>query len=120
MSVLFALWLGCAHSPPVTGDASWYGPGFRGNPTASGQRFRPRRRTAAHRSLPFGTVLRVRRVDTGDTVRVVVNDRGPYVDGRILDLSKGAARRLDMLDEGVVTVELEVVGCRQRYGHCGR
>ncbi len=88
--------------------ASWYGPGLRGNDTASGERFRPHRRTAAHPSLPFDTVVVVARVDTGERVRVRINDRGPYVEGRIIDLSKGAARRLHMLDDGVVRVEVRV------------
>ena len=106
---------GCAGRHVETGQASWYGPGFRGNPTASGRRFRPWRRTAAHPSLPFGTVVRVTRTDTGDRVRVVVNDRGPYAGGRIIDLSRGAARRVHMVDAGVAPVELVVVGCRRRY-----
>lgn len=111
--------LGCSARRPVeTGLASWYGPGFRGKPTASGERFVPRKHTAAHRTLPFGTVIRVVRVDTGKSVRVVVNDRGPFVDGRIVDLSKGAARRIDLLDDGVVPVEVRVVGCRARRGPC--
>jgi len=115
------LMIGCAHrTHREAGKASWYGPGFRGKPTASGERFVPRKKTAAHRTLPFGSVVRVTRTDTGQSVRVVVNDRGPYVAGRVVDLSKGAARRIDMLDDGVVPVELKVVGCRPRRGPCGR
>jgi rare lipoprotein A len=111
---------GCAHrSHRETGKASWYGPGFRGKPTASGERFAPRKKTAAHRTLAFGTVVKVTRTDTGQSVRVVVNDRGPFVADRVVDLSKGAARRIDMLDAGVVPVELKVVGCRSRRGSCG-
>lgn len=111
--------MGCAARRSVEhGQASWYGPGFRGKPTASGERFAPRKRTAAHRTHPFGTVLRVERTDTGQSVRVVVNDRGPFVAGRVVDLSKGAARRIDMLDVGVVPVEIRVVGCRKRRGPC--
>lgn len=115
--LLAALLLACAARPPAeTGLASWYGPGFEGNPTASGEPFRPDlRRTAAHRDLPFGTVVKVTRTDTGQRVRVVVNDRGPYVDGRIVDLSRKAARRIEMVDAGVVPVEVKVVGCRRRY-----
>lgn len=100
--------------------ASWYGPGFRGKPTASGVRFRPRRRTAAHKTLPFGTVVKVTRTDTMDSVRVVINDRGPYAGGRVIDLSKRAARKIDMLDDGVAPVEIRVVGCRRRYDACNR
>lgn len=111
---------GCAHRGPVeTGKASWYGPGLRGNPTASGEPFRPGlRRTAAHRTLPFGTVVKVTRTDTGQSVRVVINDRGPHVSGRIIDLSKKAARRIDMVEAGVAPVKIEVVGCRRRYERC--
>lgn len=113
------LLLACAARGPVqTGKASWYGKELAGNPTASGEPFRPSRRTAAHRSLPFGTVVRVTRPDTGDSVRVVINDRGPFVAGRIIDLSRRAARRIDMLQAGVVAVQLQVVGCKERYGRC--
>lgn len=113
------VWLGCAHVPvDQAGAASWYGRELAGRPTASGEPFRPARRTAAHRTYPFGTVLRVTRVDTGESVRVVVNDRGPYAKGRVLDLSRRAARKLDMIDVGVTRVEIRVVGCRERYGRC--
>lgn len=108
----------CAHRTTQTGTASWYGPGFRGKPTASGEKFRPGKRTAAHRSLPLGTVVKVTHLDTGRSVRVVVNDRGPYAGDRILDLSKGAARRLDMLDAGTAHIKLKVVGCKKRYPAC--
>lgn len=117
--LLLLLVCACAHrAPPQTGKASWYGPGFAGKPTASGVPFRPSRRTAAHKTLPFGTVIRVTRVDTGAHVRVVVNDRGPYAKGRVVDLSQRAARKLDMLDAGVATVEIRVVGCKRRYEAC--
>jgi rare lipoprotein A len=118
--LLLAAILACA--PPViqTGAASWYGRELAGRPTASGEPFRPGLRTAAHPTLPFGTVLRVTRTDTGRSVRVVVNDRGPYAKGRIIDLAQRAARRLDMIDLGVATVELRVVGCRAKYGKCSK
>lgn len=112
------LLLACAHPVLQTGVASWYGPGLAGRPTASGETFRPSRRTAAHPSLPFGTVLKVTRVDTGTSVRVVVNDRGPFAGGRIIDLSRRSARRLDMLEIGLTTVELRQVGCRRRFPSC--
>ena len=115
---LLLLLSACAHRQVQTGQASWYGPGFAGKPTASGERFRPYKRTAAHKTLPFGTVVRVTRTDTGDRVRVVINDRGPFVQGRIIDLSKKAARRIDMLGDGVAPVEVKVVGCKKRYGGC--
>lgn len=111
--------LACApKAPDQIGIASWYGKELAGRPTASGRPFRPSRRTAAHRSLPFGTVLKVTRPDTERSVRVVVIDRGPFVDGRVIDLARRAARKLDMIDAGLATVELRVVGCRQRYGGC--
>ena len=101
------------------GQASWYGPGFAGRTTASGVPFRPWKRTAAHKELPFGTVVRVTRIDNGRSVRVVINDRGPYVDDRIIDLSRRAARRLNMLDVGVSAVEISILGCRKNYGRYG-
>jgi rare lipoprotein A len=107
----------------VAGVTSWYGPGFRGRPTASGETFRPAGRTAAHKTLPFGTVLVVEDPATGRRVRVVVNDRGPFVAGRDLDLSQGAARRLDLLQRGVAPVRWAEVGCKRRYDGprgCGR
>ena len=91
------------------GLASWYGKAFAGKKTANGERFDPKLYTAAHRRLPFGTWVEVRRVDTGRTVRVRINDRGPKVAGRIIDLSRRAAEDLDLVREGVVTVELRVV-----------
>ncbi|AKV02910.1 Rare lipoprotein A precursor [Labilithrix luteola] len=92
------------------GLASWYGNAFAGRKTANGERFDPSKRTAAHRSLPFGTWVEVRRVDTGRTVRVRITDRGPYAGGgRIIDVSKRAAEELDMVRTGVTRVELRVV-----------
>ncbi len=100
---------GCAHRLTEEGLASWYGPGFAGNLTANGERFRPCKRTAAHKTLPFDTRVRVTNLENGRKVVVRINDRGPYVDGRIIDLSKGAARVLKMLDSGVVKVKLVVI-----------
>jgi rare lipoprotein A len=84
-------------SPPARGVASYYGDRFRGRRTASGERFNPDDLTAAHRRLPFGSRIRVTNVHTGRTVMVRVNDRGPYVRGRVVDLSAQAAKdiRLD-------------------------
>lgn len=109
---LFAigLWLsGCAARHTEEGLASWYGPGFAGKPTASGERFVPCKRTAAHKTLPFGTRVRVTNLRNGRSVVVRINDRGPFVEGRIIDLSKGAARAIGMIDAGVVEVRLVVV-----------
>jgi rare lipoprotein A len=119
VTALLLMLLACAaRAPTQTGKASWYGDELRGNPTASGEPFRPSKRTAAHKTLPFGTVVKVTRTDTGESVRVVINDRGPYAKGRVIDLSERAAKRIDMIDEGVVTVEIRVVGCKERYERC--
>ena len=94
----------------LRGEASYYGKAFAGRKTASGELFEPRRFTAAHRSLPFGTVLRVKRVGSPALVYVRVNDRGPFgKKRRILDLSEAAAGELDMLRDGVCQVRVEVL-----------
>jgi len=93
-----------------TGMATWYGSAFAGKKTANGERFDPAKLTAAHRTLPFGTWVEVRRVDTGRTVRVRINDRGPWGDDkRIIDVSKKAAEDLELIRDGVARVELRVV-----------
>jgi rare lipoprotein A len=89
------------------GIASWYGPRFRGRDTASGERFNQNELTAAHRTLPLGTKATVTNLRNGKKVEVEINDRGPYARGRILDLSKAAAERLDM-DSGITPVRVEV------------
>ncbi|QIA28350.1 septal ring lytic transglycosylase RlpA family protein [Thermaerobacter sp. PB12/4term] len=89
--------------------ASWYGPGFYGRPTASGEIFTGREMTAAHRTMPFGTVLLVTYPETGRSVRVRINDRGPYVEGRDLDLSEAAAEALGMISAGVARVMYRVL-----------
>lgn len=86
------------------GGASWYGPGFHGKKTASGQRFNENAMTAAHRTLPFGTTVKVTNRRTGKSIRVVINDRGPFIRGRIIDLSKAAAAKLGTKDAGVGSV----------------
>jgi rare lipoprotein A len=90
------------------GHASWYGPGFHGRRTASGERFNSGALTAAHRSLPFGSLVRVVNENTGRSVVVRINDRGPFIGGRIIDLAHGAARQLGM--NGVATVSLYRLG----------
>jgi peptidoglycan lytic transglycosylase len=91
------------------GLATFYGLEQRGGPTASGERFDPHQLTAAHRTLPFGTWVRVTNTKNGRSVNVRINDRGPYGKGRIIDVSEEAARRLGMLDAGVVPVTVEVL-----------
>lgn len=92
------------------GRASWYGPGFHGQATASGERYDMKELTAAHRDLPFGALVEVRNLDNGLTVRVRINDRGPFVGGRIIDLSWAAARAIDMIGPGTARVELRLLG----------
>ena len=91
------------------GIASWYGPGFHGNKTANGEVFDMNARTAAHRTLPFGTLVRVTRLDTGASTVVRINDRGPHVAGRVIDLSNAAARQLDMVADGVARVRIDII-----------
>ncbi len=92
-----------------TGIASWYGREFHGKMTASGERFNMKDLTAAHKSLPFGSVVVVKNLDNGREVRVKINDRGPYKKGRILDLSYAAAKKLDILSDGEAMVGINVV-----------
>lgn len=91
------------------GIASYYGEGFQGRLTANGETFDTRRLTCAHRTLPFDTMVRVRNLANDKEVTVRVNDRGPYVGGRIVDLTEAAAERIDMKKSGVARVELTVV-----------
>ncbi len=121
--LLAAVGTGCASAPPadrasdftpepgdvVRGISSWYGPEFNGRATASGETFDMDGRTAAHRTLPFGTVLRVTNLDNGRSVKVTVNDRGPFIEGRILDLSRGAAKEIRMVKSGIAEVEIRVL-----------
>ena len=98
-------------SASFDGAVSYYADSLAGNNTASGEPYEPAERTAASRTLPFGTVLRVTRPDTGASVLVRVNDRGPFGRRqRVLDLSRSAAEALDMVRRGVVDVHVEVVG----------
>jgi rare lipoprotein A len=92
--------------PFAAGQASYYGEGFHGRLTANGERFNRHGLTAAHRKLKFNSCVVVENTLNGKRLQVRVNDRGPYIDGRIIDVSEGAARRLGMLDKGVVPVRL--------------
>jgi rare lipoprotein A len=93
----------------IQGQASWYGPGFDGNYTANGEVFNQYALTAAHRYLPFGTKVRVTNLDNGRSVVVRINDRGPFVGDRVLDLSRGAAQILGTVSTGVSSVRLDVL-----------
>lgn len=97
-----------AHSAG-SGKASWYGPGFHGRLTANGERYNQNAMTAAHRSLPFGTRVRVTNVNNGRSVVVRINDRGPFIRGRVIDVSAAAAHNLGMVHHGVVPVRLQVL-----------
>jgi rare lipoprotein A len=92
------------------GIASWYGSKFHGRKTASGERYNMYGISAAHRTLPLGTVVRVTHTGNGRKVTLRINDRGPFVEGRIIDLSYGAARRLGMVREGIADVVVEAFG----------
>ena len=103
-----------ATAPPPSaagqiGIASWYGYHHNGRRTANGEIHNSRLLTAAHRGLPFGTVVRVTNLKSGSQVVVRINDRGPYVGDRVIDLSEKAARRLGMLDDGIAPVSIEIV-----------
>ena len=94
---------------PRIGQASWYGPGFANRKTASGQRFDPNGLTGAHKTMRLGSQVRVTNLRTGRSVTVTINDRGPYIGRRELDLSYGAARRIGLLERGVERVLIEPV-----------
>ena len=93
----------------ITGEASWYGPGFYGNYTANGEVYRPGTMTAAHRTLPFGTKVRVTNLWNGRTAVIRINDRGPFIDHRVIDLGHGAASDLGLTASGIAQVKLEVL-----------
>ena len=100
------------------GEASWYGRSYAGRPTASGEIFRPWKRTAAHKTLPLGTIVQVTNTQNGERVWVKINDRGPYAKGRIIDLSRKAARKIDMLDSGHAPVEIRIIKCGGARAQC--
>jgi len=93
----------------MTGIASWYGPGFHGNRSASGERYNQNAMTAAHRSLPFGTKVQVTNLRNGRSVVVRINDRGPFIRGRVIDLSAAAARVLGLMQSGTAPVQIDVL-----------
>lgn len=135
LCVLLFLWglVGCGGSrprlaKPFRGDpvgyvqrgmASWYGPGFHGNLTANGEKYNMHAYTAAHRTLPMGSVVEVRSLTNHRRVTVRINDRGPFVKGRIIDLSRTAAKDLGMVVKGTDRVEIRVIGYRRHPGDIG-
>lgn len=92
----------------LVGKASWYGIPFHGRTTANGEKYNMNELTAAHKTLPFGSLVKVTNLINNKSVMVRINDRGPYIRGRTLDLSKAAALKLDMLHQGVASVKMEI------------
>jgi rare lipoprotein A len=116
VSLLVAVAYGCASTPPppgrievLQGIASWYGEEFAGRTTANGEIFDPSLLTAAHRTLPFGTLLDVTNPKTRESVRVRINDRGPYIGNRVIDLSYAAAQKISLIQPGSGVVDLAVI-----------
>lgn len=107
-TVLFVFTTFC-FAQTQTGKASFYADKFEGKPTASGEKYKHSKLTAAHKSLPFGTVIRVTNLKNNLSVDVTVNDRGPYVEGRVVDLSKSAAEKLEFVNIGLADVKIEVI-----------
>lgn len=107
-ALLTVIWCSsCARMVTQRGEASYYADKFNGRRTANGEVFRQRKRTAASLTIPFGTKVKVTNLKNGRTVKVRVNDRGPYVKGRIIDLSRKAAGRLGMIRDGIAPVRLK-------------
>lgn len=109
--LIFLVIEGCTNSRSFTqeGNASFYSNKFQGKKMANGEPYRKRKLTAAHNTLPFGTKVKVKNQENGRTVKVKITDRGPHSKNRILDLSLAAARRLDMVQSGVVPVKIKVI-----------
>ncbi len=97
----------CSQKITETGKASYYADKFNGRRTANGEIFRQRKKTAASKTLPFGTIVKVKNLSNGRTVKVRINDRGPFVQGRFIDLSKKAAKKIGMIRSGVQPVQIK-------------
>lgn len=93
----------------ITGQCSWYGAKFNGKKTASGEKFDSNKFTAAHKTLPFGTKLKITNTKSGKSTIVTVNDRGPFVKSRVLDISSAAAQELGVINRGIFTAEIEIL-----------
>ena len=112
--ITIALNAGCVsvESRPAydeVGEASWYGEPYHGRPTANGEKYNMNKLTAAHQTLPFDTKVRVTNLRNGRRVTVRINDRSPLIGGRIIDLSRKAAKKLNMIEDGVTPVGLEIL-----------
>jgi len=108
---------GSATTKPVhkeVGEASWYGPGFQGQETANGETFDQKDMTAAHPSLPMGTKAKVTNLENGKKVEVRINDRGPYTEDRVIDLSSAAAKKIDMKEDGTTQVKIETKAVKKK------
>jgi len=113
---------GSAASKPIhkeVGEASWYGPGFQGQETANGETYDQKGMTAAHPSLPMGSKAEVTNLENGKKVEVTINDRGPYAKDRAIDLSSGAANKLDMKKDGTAQVKIETKPTRKKRSRAG-
>lgn len=102
-----ALIASCSQKIVETGKASYYADKFEGRKTSNGEIFSQNKMTAASKTLPFGTKVKVKNLANGKTVKVRINDRGPFVAGRAIDLSKKAAQKIDMIDAGTADVEIK-------------
>jgi rare lipoprotein A len=96
----------CGRKITETGKASYYADKFQGRKTANGETFKQSKKTAAHKTLPFGTMVKVKNLANGRSVKVRINDRGPFVKGRTIDLSKRAAKKINLVNAGVADVEI--------------
>jgi rare lipoprotein A len=108
-----------ARSHELVGQASWYGKKYHGKRTASGERYNMRAYTAAHKTLPFGTIVRVTNTANSKTVDVKINDRGPFVKGRVIDLSQKSFEQIGNIKKGIAPVKIEVIDDSNtfRYKH---
>lgn len=108
-TIAFSFLAASAFAQIQTGKASFYADKFDGKPTASGEKYRHNKLTGAHKTLPFGTKVRITNMANNESVEVTINDRGPYVEDRIIDLSKAAAEKLGFVSQGLAEVKLEVI-----------
>lgn len=108
LTILLTLQVGRIFAFSQEGIASWYGGKFHGRKTANGETYDMNQVSAAHKSLPFGTIVNVQNLDNGKTIQVRINDRGPFIEGRIIDLSKRAAEAIGLMNSGTANVRLTV------------
>ncbi|WKK77373.2 septal ring lytic transglycosylase RlpA family protein [Marivirga salinae] len=106
---LFILSLGVSFAQIQKGTASFYADKFEGKQTASGEKYKHKKLTAAHKFLPFGTIVKVTNLENKESVEVRINDRGPFVEGRVIDLSRSAAEKLKFINQGLAEVQIEVI-----------